>query len=144
MLSSWGSSSWKVPISGVFCLATPAPNPGLFLPSSFLCPGLYPRRLTCAEPVTWHPVHSIPSEIQPMGEAGRREERERLGSSSLLCSLVFAENCVCLLVGVEPVGTTKPKMGRRKDLLPATSKENLRDLSQRSIFSNGKTGKALN
>ena len=79
-----------------------------------------------------------------MREAGRREERERLGSSSLLCSLVFAENCVCLLVGVEPVGTTKPKMGRRKDLLPATSKENLRDLSQRSIFSNGKTGKALN
>lgn len=69
-------------------------------------------------------------------------KRERLGSSSLLCTLVFSENCICLLVGVESVDTTKPKMGRRKDLLPATSKENLRDLSQRSVFSNGKTEKA--
>lgn len=137
MLSSWGISSWKVSISGVFCLPTPAPCP--FLPSSFLCPVLCPRRLTCAEHVTWHPVHSIPGEIQPMGEAGRRED-----SSSLLRTLVFSESCVCLLVAVESIDTTKPNMGRSKDLLSATSKENIGDLSQRSIFLNNKTGKALN
>ena len=37
------------------------------------------------------------------------------------------------MVTVEPTGTTKPKMGRRKDLLLAVSKKNTRDLCQSSV-----------
>ena len=45
---------------------------------------------------------------------------------------------------VEPKDTTKPKTGRRKDLLLATSKEeNMGDLSQSSVSLNSKTGEVL-
>ena len=37
------------------------------------------------------------------------------------------------LIGVEPKDTTKPKSGRRKDLLLAAGKEDLGDLSQSSL-----------
>ena len=46
---------------------------------------------------------------------------------------VLPENCVHLLVGIEPKETIKPKMGRRKDLFLAASKANTRDLSQSSV-----------
>ena len=38
------------------------------------------------------------------------------------------------MVGVKPKNTTKLKIGRRKDLLLAPSKENTGDLSQSSVF----------
>ena len=75
---------------------------------------------------------------------GRRKEREvGVFRPYLLHVLVFPENWVHLLVGVEPIDTTKPKMGRRKDLLLATSKENTGDLSQSSVCPNSKNGKVL-
>ena len=40
----------------------------------------------------------------------------------------------CLVVGVEPKGTTRPKSRRRKDLALGASKENTRDLSQSNIL----------
>ena len=57
--------------------------------------------------------------------------------------LEFTENWVHLLVGIKPKHVTKPKIGRRKDLLLAASKENTGDLSQSSVFPNIKTGKVL-
>ena len=45
------------------------------------------------------------------------------------------------MVSVEPKDTTKPKSGRRKDLLFAARKENPRDLSQSSVSPNSKIGK---
>ena len=36
---------------------------------------------------------------------------------------MLPENWVCLLVSVEPIDTTKPKLGRRKDSLLVESKE---------------------
>ena len=51
------------------------------------------------------------------------------------------QNWVHLFVGVEPKDATKPKNGRRKDLLLAASKENTRDLSQSSVSL--KTGEVL-
>ena len=68
-------------------------------------------------------------EIRQTGEAGQWEKAGLL-----------PENCVLLLVGIEPKDTTKPKSRRRRDLLLATSKENTRDLSQSSISPNSKTG----
>ena len=47
------------------------------------------------------------------------------------------------MVVVEPKDTTKPKMGRRKDLLLAASKESTEDLSQGSVSLNGKIGEVL-
>ena len=57
--------------------------------------------------------------------------------------LVLPENWVHLLVGVEPKDTNKPKIGRRKYLLLAASKENTGDLSQSSVSSNSKAGEVL-
>ena len=54
---------------------------------------------------------------------------------------MLLENWVRLLVGVKPKGTTKPKSGRKKDLLLAASKENTEDLAQSSVFPNSKSGK---
>ena len=49
---------------------------------------------------------------------------------------MLPENWVCLLVSVEPIDTTKPKLGRRKDSLLVESKENTRDLPQSSFSLN--------
>ena len=46
-------------------------------------------------------------------------------------------------MSVESEHTTKPKTGRRKDLLLSASMENTRDLSQSSLPSNSKTGDVL-
>ena len=54
--------------------------------------------------------------------------------------LLLPENRVCLLVGVKPKDTTKPKSGRRKDVLFAASKENTGDPSQSTVSPNSKTG----
>ena len=62
--------------------------------------------------------------------------------SNSLISLL-PENWVHLLVGVEPKDTTKTESGRRKDLSLATSKENIRDISQSSVPPNSKIGKVL-
>ena len=43
---------------------------------------------------------------------------------------------IFLLVDVEPKDTMKPKIGRRKNLLFAASKENIGDLSQSSVSLN--------
>ena len=56
---------------------------------------------------------------------------------------MLPRNWVCLLVSVEPKDTTEPKMGRRKDLLLAASKENTRYLSQSSVSPNSKIGEVL-
>ena len=42
------------------------------------------------------------------------------------------------MVSVEPKDTTKPKSGRRKDLLLAVSRENTGDISQSCVSLNGK------
>ena len=48
------------------------------------------------------------------------------------------------MAGVEPKDTTKPKIGRRKELLLiAASKENTGDLSQSSVSRNNKIGEVL-
>ena len=54
-------------------------------------------------------------------------------------------SCVSLKpVGVQPKDTTKPKTGRRKDLLLlAASRENSRALSQSSVSLNSKIGEVL-
>ena len=54
--------------------------------------------------------------------------------------LMLPQNWVRLLVDVEPKDTTKPKIGRRKDLLLAASKGNTADLSQSSVSPNSKIG----
>ena len=46
---------------------------------------------------------------------------------------LLPEHWVCLLMGVEPKDTTKPKIGRRKDPLLAASKENTGNISQSSV-----------
>ena len=56
---------------------------------------------------------------------------------------MLPENQVLLSVGVEPKDTTKPKSGRRKDLLLAVSKENIGDLSQSRDSANSKIGELL-
>ena len=53
--------------------------------------------------------------------------------------VVFPDDWVCLLVGGQPKGTTKPKMGRRKDFLLATTEESILQLSRSSISSHSKT-----
>ena len=45
--------------------------------------------------------------------------------------------------GVETRDTVKTKVGRKKDLLLAASKENTRDLSQSSVSPNSKIGEGL-
>ena len=42
--------------------------------------------------------------------------------------LTLPENWVCLLVGVEPIDTTKPKIGRRKDLLLLAARKGTRGI----------------
>ena len=54
--------------------------------------------------------------------------------------LLLPQNCIPLLVGVEPKDTTKAKIRRRRDLLPAASKENTRDISQSSVSPDSKIG----
>lgn len=55
---------------------------------------------------------------------------------------MLPENWVLLLVGVKPKNPTKPKRGRKKDLLLlVASKNNTRDLSQSSASLNNKMGK---
>lgn len=44
-------------------------------------------------------------------------------------ALLLPESWVYLLMDIEPIDTTKPKSGRRKDLLLVASKENTGDLS---------------
>ena len=44
--------------------------------------------------------------------------------------VVLPENRVCLLLSAEPKDTTKPKIGRRKDLLIAASEGTLRIFSK--------------
>ena len=61
-----------------------------------------------------------------------------------LCNRLLPKNQVHLLVGVKPKDTTKPKIRTRKNLLFfAASKENTRDLSQSSVFLNGRAGEDL-
>ena len=62
------------------------------------------------------------------------------GHSPFLMVPLFPENWVCLLVGIEPKDPAMPKSQRRRDLLLAVSKENTRDLSQRSLSLNSTTG----
>ena len=47
------------------------------------------------------------------------------------------------MVGVRPKDTTKPKTGRRKDLLLAASEENAGDILQSSVSPSSKTGEVL-
>ena len=57
---------------------------------------------------------------------------------------ILPPNWVCLLMGVKPIDTTKPKIGRRRDLLLlAASKENTGDLSQSSGSRNSKIGEVF-
>lgn len=49
-----------------------------------------------------------------------------------------------LLVGVEPIDTTKAKIRRREDWLLALSKENTKNLSQNSVSLNSKIEAASN
>lgn len=56
----------------------------------------------------------------------------------------YPPNWVRLQVGVKPKDTTQSKIGRRKDfLLPAASKENMRDLCQSSVSQDSKKGEVL-
>lgn len=142
LCSAPGGSRLGKSLYQVFSVSPPLP-PVLFslLPSSalFCAPGCW--RVQNMSPGTLSTQFLVRFSQWERLAGGKRE---RLDSSSLLRTLVFSENCVCLSVGVKPINTTKPNMGRSKDLLSATSKENIGDLSQRSIFSNNKTGKALN
>ena len=56
---------------------------------------------------------------------------------------VLPENWVCLLRGVEPKDTSKPKIRRRRDLLLAAGVENTGNLSQSSVSWDSKIGKLL-
>ena len=56
---------------------------------------------------------------------------------------LLPQNWVHLLVGVEPKDTTKPKIGRKKDVLLALSKENIEDFSQTSVSPRSKIGEVL-
>lgn len=57
---------------------------------------------------------------------------------------IVTKNWVQLLVGVEPINTTKPKTERRKDLLLlAASKENTGHLSQSNDSPTARIGEFL-
>ena len=56
---------------------------------------------------------------------------------------MLPEDCIRLLVGVEPKDKTKPKIGRREDLLLAASKVNNGDLSQSNVSPKSKIGEVL-
>ena len=56
---------------------------------------------------------------------------------------VLPENWVCLLRGVKPKDTSKPKIRRRRDLLLAAGVENTGNLSQSSVSLNSKIGEVL-
>ena len=62
--------------------------------------------------------------------------QNRKGSHAF--KLLFPENWVHFLVGVEPIATTKPKSRERKDLLLAANKENTGDLCQSRVSPNSK------
>ena len=49
---------------------------------------------------------------------------------------LLPENCICSLVIAKPRDTTKPKTGRRKNLLLAVNKENTEDLSKGNLSPN--------
>ena len=51
-----------------------------------------------------------------------------------VCEGIVTKHWIHLLVGVEPINTTQPKIERRKDLLLlAASKGNIVDLSQSGV-----------
>lgn len=61
-----------------------------------------------------------------------------------VCVDIVTKNWVQLLVGVEPINTTKPKTERRKDLLLlAASKENTGHLSQSNDSPTARIGEFL-
>lgn len=62
------------------------------------------------------------------------------GHSPFLIVRLFPENWVRLLVGVKKKDPAMPKSQRRRDLLLAASKENSKDLSQRSVSLNSTIG----
>ena len=53
----------------------------------------------------------------------------------MLFASLLPEKWVLFLVGVESKDSTKPKSGKRKDLLLAASKENTGGLSQSRVLS---------
>ena len=68
-------------------------------------------------------------------------QRGRASTKALMQELL-PENWVCLLVGDEPIETTRPQLRRRKDLLLLeASKENTGDLSQSSVTPPAQLGK---
>ena len=62
----------------------------------------------CSEKWSLHVVHSIQKMPGSQGDSGQ-EKREEEG--------LLPEKWVCLLVGVEPKDTTKPKIHRRKGVI---------------------------
>ena len=55
---------------------------------------------------------------------------------------LLPKNWANILVGIEPMDTTKPKI-IRKDLLLVPSKENTKDPSQSNVSPNSKIGEVL-
>ena len=82
-------------------------------------------------------------------DPARKKVRTEAGGSVLRITkghnqyrlIMLPENCVCLLVGIEPKDTTKPKSRRKKDLLLAASEENTRDLPKAVSPQTAKLGK---
>ena len=56
---------------------------------------------------------------------------------------MLPRNWVRLLVGIELKDTTESKIGRRKDLVLAASKENIANVSQSSVSPNSRIGEGL-
>ena len=56
--------------------------------------------------------------------------------------LALPKNRVCLLVGVKPKGTTKPKSRRRKNLLLAASRRT-QGIFPKAVYPNSKIGEIL-
>lgn len=56
---------------------------------------------------------------------------------------MLPENWVCLFLGVEPIDTIKPKMGRRRDLLLLAANKKPGDISQSRASLHSKTGEYL-
>ena len=57
--------------------------------------------------------------------------------------IFLPQNWIHLLVGVKPKDTTKPQIGKRKDLLLAASKKNTGHFSESHVFPNTKIGEVL-
>ena len=56
---------------------------------------------------------------------------------------LLPKNYICFLMDVKPKDTTKPKIGRKKDLLLLAETKNTRDLSQGSVSPDSKIGEVL-